>query len=886
MHESNWPERAGQWNKALRSAIKFPVSRPPNPLHLDAAMGRFRDFFNELKSVFIERDEVLTQSALALLAREHQLITGPPGTAKSQLAALVLGRIVDEQTGKPSLFSRQFTESTVQTDLIGAIDFKTLMETGRTEHFTDEGLLGSVHAFLDEVFDGRDMLLRSTLNLLNEREFKQGNITAKGQIECAFMTSNRYISEILETSRQSLLAFVDRLNFISFVPRNFSDPSILKDMVRRHGGGFGIHRPNAVLSIQDLDALQAAVDLTYVSEDLCDAIADLITDIDREMLEARRHDPKFQPTRFFSARTAVQATGVLRAAVVYDKIFHNPKRALQVEFSDLKQLRYHLLLSGVPLENIGTRIEREQDPRERRQLNIIRTEAEIFERCVAKVPVQEGRPVQQKTLAFDSLRTMVQSARSSSDPQALGNAVRKLVSAMESGASNADKAADLLFETVGAMSERALRVGLVPTFGMQTKLAELASGANDVARELENASASYRPMSNWVCGRLLQVIDDSLRLGSVASAESIELLVSDSSDSDLNLRLAARMKEFEGVKMLRTELQSSGVSSADPTATAEAWSVAQANLEDELVLLWGARFRNTAMSILQQTTPRPLQEVLDSLTPFLEEIDAAEKRCTDLGRTSELKRRVVGPRLEPVVERAVSLLRLDDRGAMVAEVQQIVERLSRPEIADIVSSKHLVRWIAPLLIRQEQDATGQEINIADRDSYQLALEREHSHSIIATLIEIAILGIERQVDSSAAPEELSQAVSNVLCALSAQLQSQIVDGDLARIQRRLGYLQSWWQNLTPSGELDAQQVVDVLETVAQSGLLRVLRGDGEALVLSTEARRVVEVFPEAQEKVESLRDEIEAFDRETRTYLVALLEGQANQAWQSALGNQ
>lgn len=848
-------------------------------------MGRFRDFFTELKTVFIERDEVLTQSALALLAREHQLITGPPGTAKSQLASLVLGRIVDEQTGKPSLFSRQFTESTVQTDLVGAIDFKTLMETGRTEHFTDEGLLGSVHAFLDEVFDGRDMLLRSTLNLLHEREFKQGSITAKGHVESAFMTSNRYISEILETSRQSLLAFVDRLNFISFVPRNFSDSKTLKNMVRRHGGGFGIHRPTAVLSIQDIDALQAATDLTYVSEEICDAIADLIADIDREMLEARRHDPTFQPTRFFSARTAVQAAGVLRAAVVYDKIFHNPKRALQVEFSDLKQLRYHLLLSGVPLENIGARIEREHDPRERRQLNIIRTEAEIFERCIAKVPVQEGRPVQQKTLAFDALRTMVETARASKDPKSLVSTVRQLVSAMESGASNADQAAELLFETVAAMSERALRAGLVPTFNMQTKLTEFASEANTVASELEAASASNRPMSNWVRGRLLQVIDDSLRLGSVASAESIELLVHDSTDSELNSRIAARIQEFEDVKVLRTELQLSGVSATDPDSMAEAWSTAQSTLEDELVFLWGARFRNTAVSILQQTTPLPLREVLDALTPFLEELDAAEKRCAELGRKSELKRRVVGPRIEPVVERAVGLLKLDDRGAMVTEIKEIFERLSRPEIADVVTSEHLVRWIAPLLIDQEQHTTGQDVDISDKDSYQSALKREHPLSIVATLIEIAILGIDRHVDS-VVPEDLSQAVSNVLLSLSAELQSQIVDEDLERIQRRLGYLQKWWKNLKGDKTLDSQEVVDVLETVARSGLLRVLRGDGEALRLSMEARRVAEVFPDAQEKVQALRDTIEAFDQETRTYLVALLEGQSNQAWQNALGNE
>ncbi len=148
----------------------------------------------------MERDPILPQFALALLSREHVLMTGPPGTGKSQLVSAVLRRIIDEDTGAPSVYARQFTENTVQTDLIGPIDFKTLMESGRTEHFTEEGILGAVHAFLDEVFDGRDMLLRSTLNLLHERELKQGSSTRAGRIECAIMTSNRYIAEILESS--------------------------------------------------------------------------------------------------------------------------------------------------------------------------------------------------------------------------------------------------------------------------------------------------------------------------------------------------------------------------------------------------------------------------------------------------------------------------------------------------------------------------------------------------------------------------------------------------------------------------------------------------------------------------------------------------------------
>jgi MoxR-like ATPase len=240
---------------------------------LTTALARFRRFFEELQASFVERDEVLTQIGLALLGRQHVLLTGPPGTAKSQLASLVLGRIVDESTGAPSLFSRQLTESTVQTDLVGPIDFKTLMDTGRTEHFTDEGMLGSVHAFLDEVLDGRDMLLRSTLNILQERELKHGGTITKGRIECAIMTSNRYIAEVLDDARETLLAFVDRVAYISFIPRGFARPDSLREVVRRHGGGFDRHTPSAYLSVQDLDALQAATDRVEVPEPICDAVA-------------------------------------------------------------------------------------------------------------------------------------------------------------------------------------------------------------------------------------------------------------------------------------------------------------------------------------------------------------------------------------------------------------------------------------------------------------------------------------------------------------------------------------------------------------------------------------------------------------------------------------
>ena len=247
--------------------------REPFTGPLQLAAERFVAFFRELRGAFVEREDLLQQIALALISRQHVLMTGPPGTAKSQLAHAVLGRIVSEETGRPSLFSRQFTESTVQTDLVGPIDFKTLMETGRTEHFTDEGILGAVHAFLDEVFDGRDMMLRSTLNVLQERELKEGTKTTTGRIECALMTTNRYLAEILDNER--LVAFVDRIAFLSFVPKGFATPDALEAVLLAQVAGRKPPDLVAPLTIQDLDLLQAAVEDIYVDDAICASLADL-----------------------------------------------------------------------------------------------------------------------------------------------------------------------------------------------------------------------------------------------------------------------------------------------------------------------------------------------------------------------------------------------------------------------------------------------------------------------------------------------------------------------------------------------------------------------------------------------------------------------------------
>jgi MoxR-like ATPase len=482
---------------------------------LRAASERFRGFFKELDQAFVEREDLLAQIGLALLCREHVLMTGPPGTAKSGIASAVLGRIVDERTGQPSVFARQFTESTVQTDLVGPIDFKTLMQTGRTEHFTDEGMLGAVHAFLDEVLDGRDMLLRTTLNVLHERELKQGTKTTAGKIECALMTTNRYLAEVLESSRETLLAFVDRIAFVSFVPKGFTDPQSLGRVVRAQIGGVRPKSLTSLLTIQDLDVLQAAVERIVVPDEICTALCALVERLDADLAMAAKHEPTFLPTRYLSTRTTVRLGKILRAICMYDAIMFDPCRELEVQQKDLALLRLSLLLSGPDADKFDRLLEKETDPRERRQLSIMRTERELFDGALAGLP-KIRRRIARKTPNLVSLERAVEKAAPEKDAARLLKTAAKLAEVSDAGGPGSLKANELLQKTLAHLAERALRLGATagagPHAGAQDVVAELAQLADGI----EKASGTTRPVARWLRGRAVRILLDAAALSTTS----------------------------------------------------------------------------------------------------------------------------------------------------------------------------------------------------------------------------------------------------------------------------------------------------------------------------------------------------------------------------------
>ncbi len=856
---------------------------------LRAASGRFRAFFEELGRAFVERDDVLAQIALALLGREHVLMTGPPGTAKSGIAAAVLGRIIDEHTGEPSVFARQFTESTVQTDLVGPIDFKTLMQTGRTEHFTDEGMLGAVHAFLDEVLDGRDMLLRTTLNVLHERELKQGTKTTRGRIEAALMTTNRYLAEVLESSRETLLAFVDRVAFVSFVPKGFAQQASLEKVLRTQVGGVRGPALKSVLTIQDLDVLQAAVERVIVPPEMTSALCALVEQMDVELASAAKNDPSFLPTRYLSTRTAVRLGRILKSICVYDVVMKRSEREFVADGQDLALLRLSLLLSGPDRDGVARLLEKEADPRERRQLAILRTERDIFERVLARVPkpVRRASRVPAAPSSVQQLEKQVEQALPKSDPKPLLETAAKLAKAVDGGSG---EAADLLATTLAHLSERAVRLGTTAGAGPQgafdvvIELASLADG-------LEKASGSTRPVARWLRGRAIQVLLDGAALAGTTIGKALDAaLPAEPSLEDVSEQAAQALAGLEKILETCAKLRASGAEEDAPNAFDKAIAVAVARVEDELVEIWDTGFRDTVADALARVGGEQLGPLVKALAPALARIDAFGERLAKLGgNATSLKARVVGPRIEPLVRAAFERIEGRDRLELVEQVGELVTQLERGGLKTVVPPATLLRHAIVALVRSERAREKRPEYTRDFVGYRALRADEQRVSLAYTVVELALRVAAEPPAATAAPAEIAKALGGAVAELPAELRGEVVDLDLGRIERAVKLVEEWWKTVA-EGANDAAASGDVRRIgfsygkLVDSKFFHVTRDEGALLRFALESRVVGEVFAESAPRVQTIRARIDTLEAESSAVLVALRRGRADSAWTNLLG--
>jgi MoxR-like ATPase len=122
----------------------------------------------ELRQTFLERDALIDGALVALLAAQHVLVIGPPGTAKSMLADEICRRLSGAR-----YFQWLLTRFTTPEELFGAVSLKAL-EQDDYRRLTTHKLPEAHIAFLDEIFKASSSILNTILTLMNERRFHNG----------------------------------------------------------------------------------------------------------------------------------------------------------------------------------------------------------------------------------------------------------------------------------------------------------------------------------------------------------------------------------------------------------------------------------------------------------------------------------------------------------------------------------------------------------------------------------------------------------------------------------------------------------------------------------------------------------------------------------------
>src|SRR5215813_9991314 len=92
-----------------------------NLASIKPSLDKLQAIERELTASLIERDEVIRASLVALLARQHLVVIGPPDTAKSAMVTSLAERISPQNGAGLRSFAYLMTRFTTQADLLGPV---------------------------------------------------------------------------------------------------------------------------------------------------------------------------------------------------------------------------------------------------------------------------------------------------------------------------------------------------------------------------------------------------------------------------------------------------------------------------------------------------------------------------------------------------------------------------------------------------------------------------------------------------------------------------------------------------------------------------------------------------------------------------------------------
>lgn len=166
---------------------------------------KLQNISNELKDMFVEREDVIDNSIKALVTGQTVLLIGPPGTAKSALTNELCKRI-----NRGRYFSWLLNRTSDPSEILGPFSIKE-MEKDKFLRVTTNKLPEAEIVFLDEIFKCNEPTLNVLLPIINEKIFYNDGQPINVPLVTMFAASNEFPEE------DSLIALYDRMIFRMYV---------------------------------------------------------------------------------------------------------------------------------------------------------------------------------------------------------------------------------------------------------------------------------------------------------------------------------------------------------------------------------------------------------------------------------------------------------------------------------------------------------------------------------------------------------------------------------------------------------------------------------------------------------------------------------------------